>query len=68
MCGAGWRNSVFKLVVTKKTYQTILGESHIGCYKDARNRDLPSLIREGYGDPRKCFQMAKDKGFKFVGM
>lgn len=49
MCGAGWRNNIFKLVVTKKSYQSIIGESSEGCYKDAGNRDLPTLIREAAG-------------------
>jgi hypothetical protein len=67
-CGAGWRNEIFKLVVTKKTYQSILGETSEGCYKDNGNRDLPTLIREAAGEPRKCFQLAKDKGFKYAGL
>jgi hypothetical protein len=63
MCGAGWRNSVFKLVVTKKSYVPLYGESSEGCFKDARNRDLPTLIRWGYGDPKKCFKRAMENGF-----
>lgn len=58
MCGAGWRNSVFKLVVKKtvvKTYTAIMGESYEGCFLDKGNRDLPNLLRDGYGSPRACF-------------
>jgi hypothetical protein len=57
-CGAGWRNNVFKLIKKEWKYQPIYGETWMGCYKDARNRDLPNLIRAGYGDPSKCFKMA----------
>jgi hypothetical protein len=65
MCGAGWRNNVFKLVkkeVKKEEfkYTAIYGETWMGCYKDAGNRDLPTLIRAGYGNPSKCFKMAQD--------
>jgi hypothetical protein len=35
----------------------------MGCYKDSGNRDLPNLIRAGYGDPSKCFKMAMDAGY-----
>jgi hypothetical protein len=64
MCGAGWRSNVFNLEGVKKTvvvawkYTPIYGETWMGCYKDARNRDLPNLIRAGYGNPSKCFKMA----------
>jgi hypothetical protein len=65
MCGAGWRNNVFKLIkkeVKKEEfkYTAIYGETWMGCYKDAGNRDLPTLIRAGYGNPSKCFKMAQD--------
>jgi hypothetical protein len=49
-------------------YKTIYGETYYGCYKDSGNRDLPKLLGAGYGDPRKCFKMAMDGGFKYVGM
>jgi len=68
MCGAGWRNNIFKLVVTKKSYKSIYGESSEGCYKDAGNRDLPNLIRAGYGNPSKCFKLAMDARYQYVGM
>ena len=73
ICGAGWRNSIFNLDGVKKTkvtvtttstvYTAIYGESSIGCYKDAGNRDLPNLLRAGYGNPSKCFKMAMDAGY-----
>jgi hypothetical protein len=65
-CGGSWRNNVFKLVkIAKKEfkYTALYGETWLGCYKDARNRDLPTLIRAGYGNPSKCFKMAQDQGF-----
>jgi hypothetical protein len=76
ICGAGWRNNVFRLVWKPKAapkpvaavYKSIFGESYYGCYKDGGNRDLPKLLRAGYGNPKKCFQMAMDGGFKYVGM
>jgi len=73
-CGAGWRNEVFRLKELPKpkpvaaVYKSLLGESYFGCYKDSGNRDLPKLLRAGYGDPKKCFQLAMDGRFKYVGM
>jgi len=55
MCGAGWRNNVFKLVKKEVKYVSIIGESQLGCFQDKGNRDLPTLIREGYGHPKSCF-------------
>jgi hypothetical protein len=54
-----------KEVVTTKAaeYKNIMGESSEGCYKDSGNRDLPNLIRAGYGNPAKCFKMAMDAGY-----
>jgi len=54
--------------ITKKSYESIIDETNEGCYKDSGDRDLPTLIREAGGIPRNCFQMAKDKGFKYAGM
>jgi hypothetical protein len=69
MCGAGWRNNIFKLPFTEKSYQPIYGESSEGCYKDNHiSRDLPNLIKPGYGNPSKCFKMAMDAGFQYAGM
>jgi hypothetical protein len=45
------------------SYKSIMGESSEGCYKDAGNRDLPNLIRAGYGDPKKCFELATNAGY-----
>jgi len=53
---------------TKMSYESINDETYEGCYKDSGNRDLPTLIREAGGIPRNCFQMAKDKGFKYAGL
>jgi len=73
ICGAGWRNNIFNLENVKKTkktvtvtsvaYKPIYGESSLGCYRDKGNRDLPNLIRAGYGNPSKCFKMAMDAGY-----
>jgi len=56
-CGAGWRNNVFKLIKKEVTisYTAVMGETREGCFKDAGNRDLPKLLRAGYGSPLKCF-------------
>jgi len=54
ICGAGWRNSVFKLIVTPKVYKSMIGETQDGCYKDSGRRDLPTLIREANNEPQKC--------------
>jgi len=67
-CGAGWRNSIFKVVVSTTTavtkgavYKSIVGESSIGCYKDAGNRDLKKRLNTR--NPRKCFEMAMAAGY-----
>jgi hypothetical protein len=66
-CGAGWRNEIFDLLRVKKTpvtpYKPIYGESSIGCYQDRGRRDLPNLLRAGYGRPSRCFKLAMNKGF-----
>jgi hypothetical protein len=49
--------------VKSSGYKAIYGESWEGCYKDAGNRDLPNLMRAGYGNPTKCFKMAMDAGY-----
>lgn len=58
-CGAGWRNEIFNLDGVKKTptpaYKPIIGENRLGCYQDRGNRDLPKLLRDGYGHPATCF-------------
>jgi hypothetical protein len=63
MCGAGWRNNVFKLLKQEKKYVSLYGETEHGCFKDAGRRDLTTLIRAGYGKPSKCFKLAMDGGF-----
>jgi hypothetical protein len=74
VCGAGWRNSIFNLDGVKKTkvevvkYVSILGETRTGCFKDSGRRDLPNLLRKGYGSPRKCFTEAMKAGYKYAGL
>jgi hypothetical protein len=46
------------VVVKSSGYSSITGETWGGCYKDAGNRDLPNLMRAGYGNPPKCFKLA----------
>jgi hypothetical protein len=73
-CGAGWRNSIFDLtgvaepkpVITD--YKDVVGESYIGCFVDNGKRDLPTLIREGYGNYEKCFTLAFAKKFRYAGL
>jgi hypothetical protein len=58
-----------KTVVTESSaYKAIMGESSEGCYKDSGNRDLPNLLRAGYGNPAKCFKLATEAGYQYVGM
>jgi len=68
MCGAGWRNNIFKLIKVEKKYKSIYGETEHGCFKDTGNRDIPNRIKAGYGNPTKCFKMAMDAGYQYVGM
>jgi hypothetical protein len=49
-------------VVTKgAVYKSIIGESVVGCYKDAGNRDLEKRLNTR--NPRKCFEMATAAGY-----
>jgi hypothetical protein len=68
ICGGGWRNSVFSLPITIKTYKSVVGESQYGCFKDAGSRDLPNLLKAGYGNPKKCFELAMAGNYKFAGL
>jgi len=54
------------LVTYKHT--TILGETYVGCFVDQGRRDLPKLLRAGYGNYKACFQQAKDAGFRYAGL
>jgi hypothetical protein len=49
-------------------YKTVVGESYIGCFVDQGKRDLPTLIREGYGNYKTCFELAAAKDFKYAGL
>jgi hypothetical protein len=55
ICGAGWRNSVFKLVKTEKAYVAIEGETPEGCFKDTGNRDLTTYISKNTSS-KECFK------------
>lgn len=63
ICGAGWRNSIFKLVVTPAVYKPIYGESYEGCYLDKNPRDIPNLLKAGVSDPNTCFKLAMEAGY-----
>lgn len=45
-----------------------MGEKYVGCYRDSGKRDLPRLLREGYGNYKACFEAGTMKGFKYVGL
>jgi glucan endo-1,3-alpha-glucosidase len=69
-CGGGWRNEVFKLIKrapVKRVYKSIVGESYLGCYKDAGRRDLPTMLG-GQMHPRDCFNKAMERGFKYASL
>ena len=72
-CGAGWRNSVFvlpeqpKVVAKVVAYAPLVGEAVEGCYKDSGNRDLKKRLGNG-GDPKKCFELAMQSGYKYAGL
>jgi hypothetical protein len=55
-----------KITVTYTS--TSYGETRTGCFKDAGNRDLPNLLRAGYGSPSKCFAEAMKGGYKYAGL
>jgi hypothetical protein len=72
MCGAGWRNSIFSLLNIAKPepakYESVVGEQYIGCFVDTGKRDLPTFLREGYGNYKKCFEAADKKKFAYAGL
>ena len=68
ICGAGWRNSVFKLVVTQKSYKSVVGETPEGCYVDTGNRDMPYIMPGGSNSYKACFEMAMKKGLKYAAL
>ena len=41
---------------------------YIGCFLDKGNRDLPVYIREAERNPEKCFDAARKRGLKYVGL
>ena len=70
-CGAGWRNSVYALAeaIDKKTeYESVVGETYVGCYKDGNVRAMPNLLHAGYCNYRRCFMLAKSKGYRYAGL
>jgi len=72
ICGAGWRNSVFKVDTVKirwgNTHKPVMGEKYMGCYVDTRKRDLPVYLAAGHGSYRACFEAAKMRGFRYAGL
>jgi len=49
-------------------HRTLGGEAYMGCHKDTGKRDLPTLLRGGYGNYKRCFAIAKMKNFKYAGL
>lgn len=54
----------------KKVYKSLLGEAEEGCYIDKAKRDLPyKLAATGSaGNPRRCFELAMQAGYKYAGL
>jgi hypothetical protein len=67
MCGAGWRNNVFKLVKKEVKFVSIMGEKYVGCYKDTGNRDLSDYLSKSTS-PTDCYKLATSKGYKYAAM
>ena len=67
-CGGSWRNSVFKMVVTEKSYNSLMGESFEGCFVDTGNRDMPYIMPGGSNSYKACFEMAMKKGLKYAAL
>ena len=40
----------------------------VGCYLDKSDRDMPIIDNAGRSNPEKCFEIASQKGFKYVGL
>jgi hypothetical protein len=69
-CGNGWRNSIFSLETRERKvveYKAIVGEKFVGCYKDAGKRDLSTGL-DAKNDPKRCFELAMERGFKYAGL
>jgi len=73
MCGGeGNLNSVYDLSgVANVDYKpgSVVNESYIGCFEDKKEgRDLPNIIKEGYGNYKKCFVYAAVHHYKYAGL
>ena len=44
-------------------YKPLMGESYLGCFEDAKNRDQTEYFPEAHGDPVKCFKKAMEVGY-----
>ena len=49
-------------------YDAVVGESYHGCFKDTGKRDLPTLLKGGYGNYKKCFELAIAGNHEFAGL
>jgi len=71
-CGAGWRNSVFRITgVRVQTFvyrhRTILGETYRGCYVDKGRRDLEKYFGR-INNYKACFLRAKRAGYRYASL
>jgi len=66
-CGAGWKNSIYDLKTSGTPKPKPSNPNHIGCYKDAGNRDLTAHLGSSMS-PSECLSIAKRKGFKYFGL
>jgi len=48
----------------------LIGETEEGCYIDQAKRDLPYRLQASgsAGNPRRCFELARQAGYKYAGL
>lgn len=69
-CGGAWHNSIYKTGVSNpsKKQAKWYVPRYLGCYPDARKRDLPHRLRVRDLTPALCVLACKKKRFQYAGL
>jgi hypothetical protein len=51
-----------------KEVDPLMGAKYLGCFRDKRERDLETRLKEGSNTYEACFKAAAEKGFRFAGL
>ncbi|PAA60591.1 hypothetical protein BOX15_Mlig004080g1, partial [Macrostomum lignano] len=66
-CGGAWRNEIFTTGLRSRRYKTP-GMLHLGCFVDAKARDLPKLAGKGRMTVGKCYNLCRKLKYRFFGV